>query len=146
MAEKMLKIDGAKLKSVLKNKKLIMKDVSKDLGYESTYMSVCCKTNKISRSASRVLDVVYGIKPIEYEHKEDPVAVQDKKIAEIEKCIVTLAKQQQAILSKLTSMQGKLSDISVKLTTLQQSSNVTPIRSNMNTKSYNQKSKAKEVK
>lgn len=146
MAEKMLKIDGAKLKSIIKDKKLIMKNVSKDLGYESSYMSICCKTNKISRSASRVLDVVYGIKPIEYEYKKDPIAVQDKKIAELEKCIMTLAEQQQAVLSKLTSMQGKLSDISVKLTTLQQSSNITHIQSNINSKSHNQRLKVKEVK
>lgn len=144
MAEKMLKIDGAKLKSVLKDKKLVMKTVSNDLGYESSYMSICCKTNRISRAASKLLDVVYDIKPIEYQYKEDVVAKQDKKMEELEKCIMTLAEQQQAILSKLTSMQGKLSDISVKLTTLQQSNSITPIKSTM--KSHNQKLKIKEVK
>ena len=140
MAEKMLKIDGLKLKKALKTKKLTMKDVSNELGYESSYVSICCKTDKISRSAAKLLEVLYDIKLSDYEYAAylpDNEAIA--RLTTVENTITHIEEQQQAILSKLVNMQGKLSDMSVKLATLQNSTNVTRISTGSHNKHYAQK-------
>ena len=91
MNERLMKIDGDKLKGILKRKKLQFKIVSEALGYTANFISTSCARGSIAVPAMRGLELLYGIK---YEDIKPVVVVKqedDKKIkSDITESIVHL--------------------------------------------------------
>lgn len=68
-------IDGEKLRKALDSRRLASQVVSKELGYNSGYMSKSINNNQISTQAIQLLDIKYGI-------KEDEYKIERKKIVQ----------------------------------------------------------------
>ena len=70
VVSKMIKIDGEKLRKAIYDNGLVPSTISKEIGFNTCYISHAYNEGAISPAASRMLDVVYGIKPEEYFWKE----------------------------------------------------------------------------
>ena len=73
---KLIKIDGEKLRASVEKRGLKQTDVSRGIGWEGSYISHCVARNTITAASMRMLEVLYDIKPEEYEYRE-PEPVKD---------------------------------------------------------------------
>lgn len=78
---KMIKINGEMLRKAIYDRGLVPSNISKEMGFNSCYISHAYNEGVISPAVYRMLDVLYGIKPEEYlwkdpePAKEEPVTV-----------------------------------------------------------------------
>lgn len=69
-------IDGQKLKKIFDKRGLKMQDVSIDCGYEGSYFSKATRENRMSKTASILLQDRYKIYPEDYEPDKEVVTVE----------------------------------------------------------------------
>ena len=80
MKERLMKIDGDKLKGILKRRMLKFKDVGEALGYTSNFISTSCARGSIAIPAMKGLELLYGIK---YEDIKPVVVVKQEEDKEV---------------------------------------------------------------
>lgn len=69
-----IRIDPEKLTREFEKRNLMMKAVSRELGYNEDYFAGCRQRCKISKSAAMSLQNKYNIRVEEYEAREEPPA------------------------------------------------------------------------
>lgn len=110
-SKKMIKIDGEKLKSALRKKKVSSTTASTELGYSKGYLSVCMGTEQISKVATIAIDQMYGIPLSEYEKTTSRyTGASDIAVAELIEKVNLLDTKLEVVLDKLQKIQGKLFD------------------------------------
>lgn len=60
-APKLVKINSIKLRNILYERKLDMKVVSEEIGYEQSFISKCISRGSLSNTAIKGLELRYGI-------------------------------------------------------------------------------------
>lgn len=87
-------IDGDKLKSIFRRKGIYLKDASRELGYDISYLSSVCTANKIGKPAIISLEKIFDIKFEEYApHKDEETSGNDKLLADIRVMVYDTVKQ-----------------------------------------------------
>lgn len=71
-----IEIDGQKLKKIFDKRGLKMQDVSIDCGYEGSYFSKATRENRMSKTASILLQDRYKIYPEGYEPDKEIVTAE----------------------------------------------------------------------
>ena len=82
---KMIKIDGEMLRRAIYDKGLVPTKMSQEMGLNNCYVSHCIGEESISPGSSRMLEVMFGIKPEEYFYKEpepEPEPIVEEPAAE----------------------------------------------------------------
>lgn len=93
-------IDGRKLKEIFDKRGLKMQDVSIDCGYEGSYFSKATRENRMSKTASILLQDRYKIYPEEYE--------QDKEVVTAEVVTVETSKTEMVISEETAKLLHKI--------------------------------------
>lgn len=71
-----IEIDGKKLKKIFDKRGLKMQDISIDCGYEGSYFSKATRENRMSKTATILLQDRYKIYPEDYEPDKEVVTVE----------------------------------------------------------------------
>lgn len=95
-----IEIDGQKLRDIFKKRGLYMKDVSRNCGYEDCYFSKASNKNKMSKTASIVLQDRYKIYPEDYEPDKEVVTVEVATV-ETPKTEMVISEETEKLLHKI---------------------------------------------
>ena len=62
----MIEIDGAKLRRLFELKGVMLSEASRQIGFDSSFISRCCQRNGISPVGAKSLEMCYGIQLDDY--------------------------------------------------------------------------------
>lgn len=68
---RMRKIDGDKLKELLEEREINKRELSQEMGFEASYVGHAIGRGEMNAGGMRVLEILTGISPADYEWKEE---------------------------------------------------------------------------
>lgn len=71
---KQIEVDGQKLLQIIREKNISAREISRNMGYSQSYISVCASTGQISQTALKLLEFMYDIKIDDIKKQENPKA------------------------------------------------------------------------
>lgn len=71
---KQIEVDGQKLLQIIREKNISAHEISRNMGYSQSYISMCASTGQISQTALKLLELMYDIKIDDIKKQEKPKA------------------------------------------------------------------------
>ena len=70
MNSRLIEIDGAKLRKLLESKGVELAVASREMGYDSSFLSRSCTRNSVSPNGAKSIEHIYGVSLDDYKKTE----------------------------------------------------------------------------